>query len=1062
MASRLFFGLLYCFTCVSSLKAETVVISEFLASAPDGDENVEGVYLDDDGEPSDWIEIHNTGATDLNLAGYGLTDALGEIKFQFPEVSLDAGGYLVVFASGKDRAEPGAPLHTSFRLDRSGEYLALLDADGVPLTEFNPEYPGQATGVTFGLAGAATDLFAAMPEPTPGETNRVPPPVIEGTDFFPKPASPDEPLNVTATVRASGAPVSEVRLLSRVMFRGQVEAVMRDDGVAPDVEAGDHVYTAQISNRTLFGPTFGPGLVVRWAVEVTDALGNEARWPEFSSPENEEYTGTVLAHDPIATQLQVFHWFIEDPKAAETDRGARSVCYFNGELYDNLFTRIRGGTARSWPKRSFKVEFPEDHHFRFDPDLPRVDEFNLNATYTDKSYARAILTSELHQDSGTPAPVTFPLRVHQNGEFYSVALFVEQCDRDFLRRNNLDPDGAYYKANPGSFYTGVGSFEKKTRKHEGKEDVTAFVAGLRIDPLLREAFLMDHVDIPAQVNFMAGVAVTQNIDNSDKNHFLYRDTEGSGEFFMTPWDLDLTFGPDALNTDRILANEERRGAANPNAVHPFIGSRKFPLHAGKTNELLDRMFTTSRTRDMFLRRLRTLHDTFLATDYFDRRLDELLALYESDTVDDREKWGGQSHFPGARDDMATTIERIKTEYLIDRRDFFERGGSVEIPGPMPEEVNMVIGEIEFAPASGNQAEEYIQLKNPNRFAVDLSGWRLEGAVEHVFRPGTVLPAGSLFSAGRNELYVAKDVRAFRQRSEGRSGGQGLFVQGNYRGSLSSLGEEIRLVDQEGQLIASEAYAGQPSVWQQHLVISEFLPDPDEGGAEFIKLENRGAESLDLTGVRFSRGVSFAFEAGTTLAPSEFVLLVRDVGAFEGAYGQGLPVSGAFAEGSRLNNGGETLKLEDPANNTVAEFRYGTEAPWPSVPEGHSFVFTGASHADAADEPGSLWAASAQAGGDPGVAGGVPGKGGGSAELLVEAFGTSNPRPQIERSASSLELVYSLTPASEIFAFTLERSEDLAGWEKVALEAEVADEELRFQLTSEVTGQAFFRVLVQKD
>ncbi|MGY8689366.1 MAG: CotH kinase family protein, partial [Verrucomicrobiales bacterium] len=496
-----------------------------------------------------------------------------------------------------------------------------------------------------------------------------------------------------------------------------------------------------------------------------------------------------------------------NPRGAETAGGTRGACFYKGELYDNIFTRLRGGTARSWPKKSFKVEFPEDHHFKFDPELPRVDEFNLNATYTDKSYARAILTTELHQDAGSPSPETFPLRVHQNGAFYSVALFVEQCDRDFLRRNDLDTDGAYYKANPGSFYTSTGSFEKKTRQDEGKEDVTAFIDGLKLKGADLESFLMDHVDIPAQISFMVSVAITQNIDDSDKNHFLYRDTEGSGEWFMTPWDLDLTFGPDALNTDVIIADENRNGASNPNAVHPFIGSRKFPLAGGKTNEFLDRMFITSRTQDMFLRRLRTLHDEFLATDYFDRRLDELVALFEKDTVEDNEKWGTQSHFGGRRDGMAVTIDRIKTEYLVPRRDFFERGGLVGIPASMPADPSIDMDAIELAPVSGNEDEEYLVLKNPNRFAVDLSGWRLEGGIEHTFRPGTVLLPGSLFSPGRNVFYVVKDTVAFRARAEGPSGGQGLCVQGNYRGRLSNEGEEIRLVDGQDRLVTSKTYEG---------------------------------------------------------------------------------------------------------------------------------------------------------------------------------------------------------------------------------------------------------------
>ena len=70
--------------------------------------------------------------------------------------------------------------------------------------------------------------------------------------------------------------------------------------------------------------------------------------------------------------------------------------------------------------------------------------------------------------------------------------------------------------------------------------------------------------------------------------------------------------------------------------------------------------------------------------------------------------------------------------------------------------------------------------------VDISGWRIEGGIDFAFRPGTVIGAGGT-------LYVSPDVPAFRARTSGPSGRQGLFVQGNYAGHLSNFGETLRLV-----------------------------------------------------------------------------------------------------------------------------------------------------------------------------------------------------------------------------------------------------------------------------
>jgi len=72
-------------------------ISEFLAS------NSGASLVDQDGDSSDWIEIHNNGSAAVSLAGYSLTDDATDLdQWTFPNISIPANGYLVVFASQKN------------------------------------------------------------------------------------------------------------------------------------------------------------------------------------------------------------------------------------------------------------------------------------------------------------------------------------------------------------------------------------------------------------------------------------------------------------------------------------------------------------------------------------------------------------------------------------------------------------------------------------------------------------------------------------------------------------------------------------------------------------------------------------------------------------------------------------------------------------------------------------------------------------------------------------------------------------------------------------------------
>jgi hypothetical protein len=127
--------------------ADHVIISEFLASNSNG-------LADENGDRPDWIELHNAGTNTVNLDGWFLTDSAANLtKWRLPATNLPPAGFLIIFASGKNRAVPGAPLHTSFQLSAGGEYLALVQPDGVTVaSEFAPEFPAQLTDVSYGLA----------------------------------------------------------------------------------------------------------------------------------------------------------------------------------------------------------------------------------------------------------------------------------------------------------------------------------------------------------------------------------------------------------------------------------------------------------------------------------------------------------------------------------------------------------------------------------------------------------------------------------------------------------------------------------------------------------------------------------------------------------------------------------------------------------------------------------------------------------------------------------------------------------------------------------------------
>src|SRR5512135_1302714 len=93
----------------ASPAASPLLITEFMAANS-------STLADEDGDYEDWIEIHNPGLTPVNLQDWSLTDSTNDLRrWRFPATNLNAGAYLVVFASNKDRRVPGAQLHANFR-----------------------------------------------------------------------------------------------------------------------------------------------------------------------------------------------------------------------------------------------------------------------------------------------------------------------------------------------------------------------------------------------------------------------------------------------------------------------------------------------------------------------------------------------------------------------------------------------------------------------------------------------------------------------------------------------------------------------------------------------------------------------------------------------------------------------------------------------------------------------------------------------------------------------------------------------------------------------------------
>lgn len=125
---------------------------------------------DEDDELSDMIELKNNTDKAINLNVYALSDNdQRPAKWIIPDGAVIAPrGYFLVFASGKNRDNPGGYPHTNFSLSGEGETVTLSTRQGQLIDRVT--YPNMPADHSYGRR-EGTDEWTVFTIPTPGASN---------------------------------------------------------------------------------------------------------------------------------------------------------------------------------------------------------------------------------------------------------------------------------------------------------------------------------------------------------------------------------------------------------------------------------------------------------------------------------------------------------------------------------------------------------------------------------------------------------------------------------------------------------------------------------------------------------------------------------------------------------------------------------------------------------------------------------------------------------------------------------------------------------------------------
>ena len=361
-----------------------VLISEFMA--------INNTTLqDEDGAYSDWIEIYNSGSNTLNLAGWYLSNKSTNLtQWQFPSTNISPGTFMVVFASNKDRRVPGAPLHTSFKLSGSGEYLALVMPDGATKTsEFSPSFPAQFPDISYGyvMTGAvsrvilqpATYLYPS----TPGAWNN-----SAGSSVAPQRVTFWPPAGV---YQSNALSITLAASSSSQTIHYTV------DGSSPTINSRIYTNTIVIAaNATVRARAESGGVLGE--VSAANYVLLDSSVTNFSSNLPLVIIDTLGQAIPDGSKIGAYAVFI--PTNATAGRASLAG---QTDYVGRLGIGLHGSSSLGFPKLPFAIELADESGNSINYpllDFPAGNDWLLYPSYDDKTLMNNVLTEEIFRAMG--------------------------------------------------------------------------------------------------------------------------------------------------------------------------------------------------------------------------------------------------------------------------------------------------------------------------------------------------------------------------------------------------------------------------------------------------------------------------------------------------------------------------------------------------------------------------------------------------------------------------------------------------------------------------------------
>jgi hypothetical protein len=920
----------------------TVSINEFLAD----NESSTGLR-DEDNELHDWIEFYNYGTEQVNLAGWSLANEANiPRQWVFPPVTLGPGQYVVVFASGKNRA--GVRLHSNFQLGSAGEYLALYTSDepAVAASAFN--YPEQRINHSYGVTAGGLRYFST---PTPSAPN--------GASSLTNIAQP-----VHFSVERGFFNASFNLVLSTLTHAASMRYTL--DGSLPTAESG-LLYSGPItvSNTTpvraaAFSTNTVPSLVRTHTYIFPEQVLRQPNGPSGFPSSWVTQSGSVIvpadyAMDPRVINNPAYSSLARQgltaiPTLSVVMRTSDLFSQANG-IYSNprgtgllwerpasaefIFNdgtdsaqidagyRIQGGSSREENKdhkHSQRLLFRGSYGAgKFEHRLFRdsaVESFDslvvdagLNLVWTHRTdagqrrqaqYVRDQFMSDLHNAMGWPAFHGRFFHLYLNGLYWGLHGIHERPEEDFA--------ASYFGGTENDW-----DILKNTTAFEVLSgDLTAWnamrsLANSGLANASQYQQIQQYLDVDSLIDYMILNIYGGNTDWPHHNWYAGRRRNPAGTFKFFNWDAEHVLK---------ATSDNRSAVADANTPAEFYD------HLRRNNAEFRLRFADHVHKHFFNDGLCTSNQALARYVARIREIDPAIVLESA-------RWGDNA---GNNDRPGQPYER-NVEWLA------ELGRLTN--SWFPQRSTIVLNQFRgLGLYPGIVAPTFSQHggRVPRGFNLTMSApagtilFTTNGVDPRVYLAGSPAPGAAIYS---NAIQLARSGPVKARALVGTN--WSALTEAHF--TIAQLTVPLR--------------------------ITEIMYNPVGGDAfEFIELRNVGDTDIDLSGFSFS-GITFVFPPGSVLAPGGNLVLASD--ANPAAFAQrhpGAVVFGYFVD--RLANGGERIAIKDLAGETVTSVDYSDGGQWPDLADGAGYSLE---TIDPAGDPDDVanWRASLAINGSPGVA-----------------------------------------------------------------------------------------------